>query len=214
MSVVSRRIGNELLYPNRRVYTAPEQENYSGLPYLNPNNLNEKIYEQEVPDDYALPNQKPGQNVYNVTSRPSDNLTIHTVGVPLQCDTYNMLDSRYGSSEFNAPVNDPHPKLRTKNVIGYMDYMKNLTKEQISFTREYAGSASYPAGPEFMAHLIRDHRAPVAIKNSVINEPTGMVYKETFNGSKAHRPMNSVGFAPEQAGQEELRHFARTGRWF
>jgi hypothetical protein len=214
MSVVSRNLGVVLLYPNRRVYTAPEQQNYSGLPYLNPNNLNEKIFEQEVPSDYSLPDVKPGQNVYDPTRRPSDNLTIHRVGVPLQCDTYNMLDSRYGSSEFNAPIPEVHPKLRTKRVIEYVDYMKGLTKEQISFTREYAGSASYPAGPEFMAHLIRDHRAPVVIKNSVINEPTGMVYKETFNGSKAHRPMNSVGLAPEMAAQEELRHFARTGRWF
>jgi len=217
MSVVSRKLGEQLMYPQRRVYTAPIQRNYSGLPYLDPNNLNQKIYEEVDPTDYALPNQKASQNVYDPTRRPSDNLTIHRTGLPpLQYMTYDMLDNREGSSVFNAPIPEVHPKLRTKATIEHANYVNNLTKEQISFTVPMKPSGAYPYNmnsPEYLASLIRDHRPPVTILNSVINEPVGMTYKDKFNGSKAHRNVNPAGFAPASTGQEELRQYARTGRW-
>jgi hypothetical protein len=216
MSVVSRFADDRIIYPQRRVYTAPEQVNYSGMPYLDPNNLNQKIMEQEIPSDYSLPDVKPGQNVYDPTRRPSDNLTIHMMGVPLQCNTYDMLDSRKGASEFNAPVPEVHPKLRTPAQKVVHDYVNNLKKEDISFTTEYAKSGQYPYHnntPETLESLMH-YRPPVRILNSIVNEPVGMTFKETFNGSKAHRAMNASALAPADMGQEELRMFAKTGRWF
>ena len=215
MSVVSRFADDRMLYPHRRVYTAPEQVNYSGLPYLDPNNVNQKIMEEMVPTDYSLPDVKPGQNVYAVTRKPSDNLTIHRMGVPLQCSTYDMLDSRYGASEFNAPVPEVGPKLRTPAEIVVHDYVNNLKKEDISFTTEYAKSGMYPYTqntPETLESLMH-YRQPVRILNSIVNEPVGMTFKESFNGSKAHRAMNASALAPADLGQDELRMFAKTGRW-
>lgn len=212
---VSRFADDRMLYPNRRVYTAPEQVNYSGLPYLDPNNLNQKIMEEKVPTDYCLPDVKPGQNVYAVTRKPSDNLSIHRMGVPLQCDTYNMLDSRMGSSEFNAPVPEVHPKLRTFAEMEKHDYVNNLRKEDISFTTEYAKSGMYPYQnntPQTLESLLH-YRPPVRILNSIINEPVGMTFKESFNGAEAHRNMNAVNLSLSELGQDELRHFAKTGRW-
>jgi hypothetical protein len=58
------------------------------------------------------------------------------------------------------------------------------------------------------------YRPPVRILNSIINEPVGMTFKESFNGGKAHRNMNGVALAPEAMGMEELRQFAKTGKWF
>ncbi len=216
MSVVSRRIGNDLLYPQRRVYTAPEQRNYSGLEYLDPNNLNKKIYEEVVPSDFALAAVLKEVNPYNPIKRPSDNLTFHRTGLPpLQCDTYDMLDNRYGTSVFNAPIPEVHPKLRTKAEMAHANYVGNLTREQISFTEEYApsGRDGNLNDPQFVGRLMRDHRPPVMIKNSIVNEPVGMTYKETFNGLKAHRRVNASSLAPASMGQDELRLFAKTGRW-
>jgi len=215
MSVVSRYADDRMIYPQRRVYTAPEQVNYSGLPYLDPNNLNQKILEEQFPTDYSLPDVKPGQNVYDPTRRPSDNLTIHMMGVPLQCDTYDMLDSRRGASEFNAPYPEVAPKLRTMAEIQHHDYVNNLKREDISFTTEYAPAGKYPYHhntPQTLETLMH-YRPPVKILNSIINEPVGMTFKETFNGSKAHRNMNGASLAPADLGQDELRHFQRTGRW-
>ena len=215
MSVVSRYADDSMIYPQRRVYTAPEQVNYSGLPYLDPNNLNQKIMEEQVPTDYSLPDVLPGQNVYDPTRRPSDNLTIHRMGVPLQCDTYDMLDSRTGASVFNAPVPEVAPKLRTLAEMVVHDYVNNLKKEDISFTTEYAKSGMYPIQnntPQTLESLMH-YRPPVRILNSIINEPVGMTFKESFNGSKAHRNMNGATLAPADLGQDELRHFAKTGRW-
>jgi len=215
MSVVSRYADDRMIYPQRRVYTAPEQVNYSALPYLDPNNLNQKIMEQEVPSDYSLPDVKPGQNVYDPTRRPSDNLTIHMMGVPLQCDTYDMLDSRKGASVFNAPIPEVHPKLRTMAEIQHHDYISNLSKEDISFTTEYPLAGEYPYTkntPQTLESMLH-YRPPVRVKNSIISEPTGMVFKETFNNSKAHRNMNGANLAPADMGQDELRQFARTGSW-
>ena len=214
MSVVSRYADDRMIYPQRRVYTAPEQVNYSGLPYLDPNNLNQKIMEQMVPSDYALPDVKPGQNVYDPTRRPSDNLSIHMMGVPLQCDTYDMLDSRKGASVFNAPVPEVHPKLRTKAEIQHHEYVNNLKKEDLSFTTEYSRSGAYPANqaPETLESLMH-YRPPVRILNSIVNEPVGITFKETFNGSKAHRNVNASSLSPADMGQDELRMFAKTGRW-
>jgi hypothetical protein len=216
MSVVSRFADDRMIYPQRRVYTAPEQVNYSGLPYLDPNNLNQKIMEEQVPTDYSLPDVKPGQNVYDPTRRPSDNLTIHMMGVPLQCDTYDMLDSRKGASEFHAPVPEVHPKLRTFAEMEKHNYVNNLRKEDVSFTTEYARTGAYPYQnntPETLESLLH-YRPPVRILNSIVNEPVGMTFKETFNGSKAHRNVNASALAPADMGQDELRMFARTGRWF
>lgn len=216
MSVVSRFADDRMIYPQRRVYTAPEQVNYSGLPYLDPNNLNQKIMEEQVPTDYSLPDVKPGQNVYDPTRRPSDNLTIHRMGVPLQCDTYDMLDSRKGASEFNAPFPEVHAQLRTPAVMEKHNYVNNLRKEDISFTTEYARSGAYPYTqntPETLENLLH-YRRPVRILNSIVNEPVGMTFKETYNGEKAHRNMNASGLAPEEMGMDELRQFTKTGRWF
>jgi hypothetical protein len=215
MSVVSRFADDRMIYPQRRVYTAPEQVNYSGLPYLDPNNLNQKIMEEQVPTDYSLPDVKPGQNVYDPTRRPSDNLTIHRMGVPLQCDTYDMLDSRNGASVFNAPIPEVHPKLRTPAQKVVHDYVNNLKKEDISFTTEYAKSGMYPYQNNTTQTLesMLHYRPKTVILNSIINEPTGMTFKETFNGSKAHRNVNASALAPEAMGMEELRMFAKTGRW-
>jgi hypothetical protein len=199
------------------VYTAPIQQNYSGLPYLDPNNLNQKIYEEVVPTDFSLPDVKPGQNVYDPTRRPSDNLDIHREGLPpLQYKTYDMLDNRYGTSVFNAPIPEVHPKLRTRADIIHGDYINNLKKEHVSFTVDNKPSGQYPYNlnsPEYLAKLIRDHRPPVVIKNSIVSEPVGMTFKETFNRKKAHRAMNASALSPADLGQEELRLFARTGRW-
>jgi hypothetical protein len=215
MSVVSRFADDRMIYPQRRVYTAPEQVNYSGLPYLDPNNLNQKIMEELVPTEYSLPDVKPGQNVYDPTRRPSDNLTIHRMGVPLQCDTYDMLDSRNGASVFHASVPEVHPKLRTPAQKVVHDYVNNLKKEDISFTTEYSKSGMYPYTqntPETLESMLH-YRPPVRILNSIVNEPVGMTFKETFNGSKAHRAMNASALAPADMGQDELRMFAKTGRW-
>ena len=211
MSVVSRFADDRLLYPQRRVYTAPEQKNYSGLEYLDPNNLNQKIREEEFPTDFALPDVKAGQNVYDPTRRPSDNLSLHRMGVPLQCDTYDLLDSRRGASVFNAPIPDVGPKLRTPAEIAHHDYVNNLTRESISFT-----DTSYPTASttdELLGALLVHSRPPVRILNSIINEPVGMTFKETFNGAKAHRNVNAAALEPAALGQEELRLFAKTGRW-
>ena len=91
----------------------------------------------------------------------------------------------------------------------------NLTKEQISFSEEYAASGrdGNLNDPQFISRLIRDHRPPVMIKNSVINEPVGQVYREAFNPSKTHRRVNASALAPQDAGQDQLRLFARSGRW-
>ena len=216
MSVVSRFADDRIIYPQRRVYTAPEQVNYSGLPYLDPNNLNQKIMEEKVPTDFSLPDVKPGQNVYDPTRRPSENLTIHRIGVPLQCDTYDMLDSRYGASVFHAPVPEVHPQLRTRAVMEKHNYVNNMKKEDISFTTEYAKSGQYPYTqntPETLESLLH-YRPPVRVLNSIVNEPVGMTFKETYNGGKAHRNMNAIALAPEDMGQDELRHFAKTGRWY
>jgi hypothetical protein len=40
-----------------------------------------------------------------------------------------------------------------------------------------------------------------------------MTFKETFNGAKAHRNVNAAALEPAALGQEELRLFAKTGRW-
>lgn len=216
MSVVSPYADTRILFPMRRVYTAPEQKNYSGMPYLDPNNLNQKIMEEQFPTDFSLPNVKPGQNVYDPTRRPSDNLTIHMMGVPLQCATYDLLDSRIGSSVFNASIPEVGPKLRTPAEMVVHNYINNLKKEDISFTTEYAKSGQYPYTqntPETLQGLIEHYRAPVRILNSIVNEPVGMTYKETFNGSKAHRNMNAMALSPADMGQDELRMFAKTGRW-
>lgn len=216
MSVVSRRLGNTIIYPQRRVYTAPEQRNYSGLEYLDPNNLNYKRYEDEVPPDFALAAVLKEVNPYDPIRRPSDNLTIHHTGLPpLQCNTYDMLDNRYGASVFNAPIPEVHPKLRTKADMAHASYIQNLTKEQISFSEEYASSGrdGNLNDPQFISRLIRDHRPPVMIKNSVINEPVGQTFRDAFNPSKTHRRVNASALAPQDMGQEEIRLFARTGRW-
>lgn len=216
MSVVSRKLGDNLLFPQRRVYTAPEQVNYSGLPYLNPNNLNEKIYENEVPPDFELPNQKPGFNRWAVSRRPSDNLTIHMNGVPLQYKTYDLLDSREGASVFNAPIPEVHPKLRTFAEINRASYINNLKKEEISFSSPYAPTGLYPYNKNsdaVIANLISDKRSNVPILFSDISEPVGMTYKEAPNRFKSHRVTNAQALAPLNMGQEELRHFAKTGKW-
>jgi len=216
MSVVSPYADTRILFPMRRVYTAPEQKNYSGMPYLDPNNLNQKIMEEEFPRDFSLPDVKPGQNVYDPTRRPSDNLTIHMMGVPLQCATYDMLDSRKGASEFNAPYPEVHPQLRTLATIQHHNYINNLRKEDISFSTEYAKSGQYPYNQnssETLQGMIKHFRPDTRILDSVVNEPVGMLYKETFNGSKAHRNMNAMALAPADMGQDELRMFAKTGRW-
>jgi hypothetical protein len=172
--------------------------------------------EEEYPSDFTLPDVLPGQNVYDPTRRPSDNLTIHRMGVPLQCDTYDMLDSRNGSSVFDAPYPEVHPKLRTPEEKLYAEYIKGLKKEDISFYKEYPSSGAYPNqnNPETMESLVRSRPSVVRIKNSIISEPTGMTYKESFNGAKASKNVNAVMYAPGDLGQEELRLFAKTGRWF
>lgn len=211
MSVVSRFADDRMIYPQRRVYTAPEQCNYTGLEYLDPNNLNQKIREQEFPTDYALPQVMASQNVYDPTRRPSDNLTIHRMGVPLQCHNDNMLENRMGSSVFNAPIPEVGPKLRTLQEIAHHDYVNNLTKETISFT-----DTSYPSGSttdELLGALLVHSRPKVKILNSIINEPVGMSFKESFNGAKAHRNVNASALEPAALGQEELRMFQKTGRW-
>ena len=216
MSVVSRNLDVGKLYAQRRVYTAPEQVNYSGLPYLNPNNLNEKIYEDEYPPYYELPKQMPYKNPWDPPRRPSDNLTIHMDHVPLQFQTYDMLDSRRGASVFNAPIPEVHPKLRTLANVATASYVNNLTKDQISFHSEYAKVGSYPSigmGLENIASLIDTRRPITKVLYSKVDEPVGMVYKEKMNGSKAHRNMNAQGLAPELQAQEELRLFQRTGKW-
>ena len=215
MSVVSRYADDRMIYPQRRVYTAPMQVNYSGLPYLDPDNLNQKIMEEQIPTDYSLPDVLPGQNVYDPTRRPSDNLTIHRMDVPLQCDTYDMLDSRKGASVFHASVSEVHPKLRTKAELHHHEYVANLKKEDISFSTTYAKSGAYPANqaPETLESLMH-YRPPVRILNSIVNEPVGMTYKETFNGSAAHRNVNASSLSPADLGQDELRQFAKTGRWY
>jgi hypothetical protein len=216
MSVVSRKLDNSLLFPQRRVYTAPEHCAYSRLPYLDPNNLSQKILEDEFPPDYALPLQKASQNVYDPTRRPSDNLTIHMNHVPLQFQTYDMLDSRRGASVFNAPIPDVHPKLRTKADFATASYMNELTKEQISFHSEYAKVGDYPSVAKSIDNLASfvDSRRPITkVLYSKVNEPIGMTFKETFNGKKAHRNMNAQGLAPELQAEEQLRHYAKTGRW-
>jgi hypothetical protein len=216
MSVVSRFADDRMIYPQRRVYTAPEQVNYSGLPYLDPNNLNQKIMEERIPTDYSLPDVKPGQNVYDPTRRPSDNLTIHRMGVPLQCDTYDMLDSRNGASVFNAPFPEVHAQLRTPAAIEKHNYINNLKKEDISFTTEYSKSGQYPYQNNTTQTLedLMHYRPPVRILNSVINEPVGQTFKEVYNGGKAHRNVNATNLAPEELGMAELRQFTKTGRWF
>lgn len=216
MSVVSRYLGDNLLFPQRRVYTAPEQVNYSGAPYLNPNNLNEKIYEDEHPPHFELPNQVPYKNAWAPPRKPSDNLTIHMDHVPLQFQTYDMLDSRKGASVFNAPIPDVHPKLRTLANIATASYAKNLSKDQISFHSEYARVGQYPSvdmALENIASLIDTRRPLTKVLYSDVHEPTGQVFKEKLNYSKAHRNMNAQALAPELQAQEELRLFARTGRW-
>jgi hypothetical protein len=211
MSVVSRYADDRVLYPQRRVYTAPEQRNYSGLEYLDPNNLNQKIKEEQNPTDFALPQVIASQNVYDPTRRPSDNLSLHRMGVPLQCDTYDLLDSRRGASVFNAPIPEVGPKLRTLQEIAHHDYVNNLTRESISFT-----DTSYPTASttdELLGALLVHSRPKVKILNSIINEPVGQVFRETFNGAKAHRNVNAAALEPAALGQDELRMFQRTGRW-
>ena len=217
MSVVSRNLDVGSLYAQRRVYTAPEQCGYSGLPYLNPNNLNEKIYEDEYPPEYAMPNQVPYKNAHAPPRKPSDNLTIHMDHVPLQFQTYDLADSRRGASVFNAPIPNYHPKLRTPAQIATASDAKNLTKDQISFHSEYAKIGQYPAvnaALENIASLIDTRRPTTKVLYSDVAEPTGMVFKEPFNYKKAHRNVNAVALAPETQAQEALRHFARTGSWF
>lgn len=216
MSVVSRKLDNGLLFPQRRVYTAPEQCAYSGMPYLDPNNLNQKIYEDEFPSDYAMPLQKASQNAWDPTRKPSDNLTIHMNHVPLQFQTYDILDSRRGASVFNAPIPEVHPKLRTFANIATASYMNDLRKEQISFHSEYAKVGEYPSlakSIDNLASLVDSRRPITKVLYSKVDEPVGMTYKESFNGKKAHRMMNAQGLAPELQAQEQLRHFAKTGRW-
>ena len=216
MSVVSRYLGENMLYAQRRVYTAPEQVNYSGLPYLNPNNLNEKILEDEFPPEYEMPKQLASQNRYDPNRRPSDNLTIHMNYVPLQYTTYDMLDSRNGASVFNAPIPEVHPKLRTKAQMATASYANNLTKEQISFHSEYAKVGNYPYATnslENIAGLIDSRQRDKQILYSAVSEPTGMMFKDKMKMNKNHRNVNAVGFAPELQAQEALRLFQRTGRW-
>jgi hypothetical protein len=137
------------------------------------------------------------------------------MGVPLQCDTYDMLDSRKGASVFNAPIPEVHPKLRTMAEIQHHDYINNLTKEDISFTTEYAPAGEYPYTkntPQTLEGMLK-YRAPVKLKTSIINEPVGMSFKETFDGSRAHRNMNGVALEPAALGMDELRQFAKTGSW-
>jgi hypothetical protein len=175
MSVVSRFADERVLYPQRRVYTAPEQCNFSGLEYLDPNNLNQKIKEQEFPTDFALPQVMASQNVYDPTRRPSDNLSIRRMGVPLQCNTYDLLDSRMGSSVFNASIPEVGPKLRTLQEMVQHDYVNNITKDTISFTDN-----SYPSGSttdELLGALLTHRRPNVKILNSIVNEPVGMMFK-------------------------------------
>lgn len=211
MSVVSRYADDRVLYPQRRVYTAPEQRNYSGLEYLDPNNQNQKIKEEQNPTDYALPQVIASQNVYDPTRRPSDNLTLHRMGVPLQCDTYDLLDSRRGASVFNAPIPEVGPKLRTPAEMIVHNYVNNLTKETVSFTDN-----SFPTGSttdELLGALLVHRRPPVKILNSIISEPVGMTFRDSFNRGEAHRNVNAANLAPEAMGMEELRMFQRTGRW-
>lgn len=216
MSVVSRNLDVGSLYAQRRVYTAPEQCGYSGMPYLNPNNLSEKIFEDEFPPEYAMPNQKPYRNPWDPPRKPSDNLTIHMDHVPLQFQTYDLADSRRGASVFNAPIPEVHPKLRTPAQIATASYAKNLSKDQISFHSEYAKIGNYPsinASLENIASLIDTRRPTTKVLYSDVSQPVGMTFKEPFNYSKAHRNVNAVALAPETEAQEMLRHFARTGRW-
>ena len=205
MSVVSKYGDVRIVYPNRRVYTAPIQtNNMVDVEYLNPENLNLTRREEYV--NYSLPSVLPGQNVYDPTRRPSENLTIHMDYIPLQ---YMTEGDREGSSRFHAGVSDPMPKLRTKADKYQRSYAKNMTKEDISFSRSYGASADYGDHTN-MARLIRGMRPDSAQTNkSFINEPVGDTFRETFTGSKAHRVMN----APASDAQEELEFFYRTGRW-
>jgi hypothetical protein len=137
------------------------------------------------------------------------------MGVPLQCDTYDMLDSRNGASVFNAPFPEVHAQLRTPAAIEKHNYVNNLKKEDISFTTEYSKSGQYPYHnntPQTLEDLMH-YRPPVRILNSIVNEPTGMVFKEVYNGGKAHRNVNATNLAPEEMGMAELRQFTKTGRW-
>ena len=85
-----------------------QQKNYSGLEYLDPNNLNQKIKEEENPKPFELPAVLPEKNVYYPKRVPSDNLSMTnpnpTNVVPLHYKTYDQLDSRNGSAVFFAPM--------------------------------------------------------------------------------------------------------------
>lgn len=208
MSVVSKYGDERILYPQRRVYTAPIQDNYMArVEYLNPQNLNETIPEEYV--NFSLPAVLPGQNVYDPTRRPSENLTIHMNYVPLQYTTEN---DRMGSSRFHDCVNDPMPKLRTKSQILQRKYAKTMTKEDISFYRKYPASADF-GDISNLARLVRgDHPDTTAVNQNAIPEPVGDTYRETFNYTKSHRVFN-VPNDPQTQAQEQLQLFYKTGRW-
>ena len=103
---------------------------YSGLEYLDPNNLNQKIKEEENPAPYELPAVVPEKNVYYPKSKPSDNLSMKnfeaTNIVPLQYKSYDLLDSRNGSAVFNAPVENV-TKLKPKGADITENYLNGLT---------------------------------------------------------------------------------------
>ncbi len=188
------------------VYTFPEQVNYSGMPYLNPNNLNERIMEDKVCPDFEMPKQVASQNVYDPSRRPSDNLAIKTeIGkVPLQYTTYDMLDSRNGSSEFNAPIPQVGAKLMTKQQLANVSYTKNISPQEISFESERVKTGEYPSinsNLENIASLI-DSRRPIAKLNN-----STMVSNRTTMASDTQFQM-----AQSQA-QQELQMFEMTGKW-
>lgn len=107
---------------------------YTGLDYLDPNNLNQKIKEEENPTPYTTPAVVPDSNTYYLKQRPSFNLSMinpnPTNIVPLQYTTYDQLDSRIGSAQLH-PYILPVEKLKMKGADTVENYLKNLTVNDI-----------------------------------------------------------------------------------
>jgi hypothetical protein len=206
---VSAYLDSRQLFPERRVFTAPiRTATMPGVAYLNPDNLNEKILEEDV--DFCLPGVIPEPPPHAPARHPSENLTIHMNYVPLQ---YLTEGPREGSSRFNACVNMPMPKLRTPADKVWDSYMKSFSRDDISLKGHYAKTGDYPYhnnSPDQITAMMLDTRPlSISLKHQAVSEPTGIVYKHEYHG-REHRQQN----APPQTGMEELEYMVKSGQWY